>query len=203
MERAPILAANRTPSGDTARNRPSRRLGEAAYSRPSYDRAKGEFLSRIQDASRSGDCGSLAIGRSSSQLTPEPSSPPPPILSTGNTPYLTGTARRILAPMDKNPPSQCVALAHCNGIDSATRSMIPARTSELALIAGHFSPHVTQDDYEQAQRELSAGAPAKPRESTPGSPPSNGRAKPRAESSMSGPIGFSERRVVSRAGIDL
>jgi hypothetical protein len=35
-----------------------------------------------------------------------------------------------------------------------TRDMIHARTRELAFIAGHAPPHVSQFDYEQAKREL-------------------------------------------------
>jgi len=36
----------------------------------------------------------------------------------------------------------------------ATREMVQTRARELALAAGRIAPHMSQEDYEQAKREL-------------------------------------------------
>lgn len=40
------------------------------------------------------------------------------------------------------------------GRGQLTRAMVHTRTRELALRAGRLPPYVTQNDYEQAKREL-------------------------------------------------
>ena len=39
-------------------------------------------------------------------------------------------------------------------IGPVTRKMLHERTCEIARLAGRAAPHVTQDDYEQAKRDL-------------------------------------------------
>jgi hypothetical protein len=56
--------------------------------------------------------------------------------------------------MDKNPLNKGVLTGNAVGIGPVTRAMLQARARELALIAGHAPPHVSQVDYEQAKREL-------------------------------------------------
>jgi hypothetical protein len=56
--------------------------------------------------------------------------------------------------MEKNPLSKGVLTENFVGIGAVSRAMVHARARELALIAGHVPPHVTQADYEQAKREL-------------------------------------------------
>jgi len=56
--------------------------------------------------------------------------------------------------MNKNPLNKGVISENFAGIGSVTREMVHARARELALIAGHAPPHVSQADYEQAKREL-------------------------------------------------
>ena len=54
----------------------------------------------------------------------------------------------------KNFLNKGVLTENFAGIGPVTREMIHARARELALIAGHPAPHVSQADYEQAKREL-------------------------------------------------
>ncbi len=56
--------------------------------------------------------------------------------------------------MNKNPLNKGVISENFAGIGPVTREMVHARARELALIAGHAPPHVSQADYEQAKREL-------------------------------------------------
>ena len=56
--------------------------------------------------------------------------------------------------MEKNPLNRGLISENFGGIGPVTRDMIHARARELALIAGHPAPHVTQVEYEQAKREL-------------------------------------------------
>lgn len=44
------------------------------------------------------------------------------------------------------------------GVGPVTRAMVHARARELALIAGHSPPYVSQAEYEQAKRELTGEA---------------------------------------------
>lgn len=56
--------------------------------------------------------------------------------------------------MEKKPLTKDVLTENTTGIGPVTRERIHARARELALIAGHDPPHVSQVDYEQAKREL-------------------------------------------------
>ncbi|HZP59822.1 MAG TPA: hypothetical protein VFB27_05815 [Opitutaceae bacterium] len=56
--------------------------------------------------------------------------------------------------MDKNLPNNGILTENFARIGPVTREMVHARAHELALIAGHASPHVSQADYEEAKREL-------------------------------------------------
>jgi len=56
--------------------------------------------------------------------------------------------------MEINPLNRGLISENFGGIGPVTRDMIHARARELALIAGHPAPHVTQVEYEQAKREL-------------------------------------------------
>jgi hypothetical protein len=59
--------------------------------------------------------------------------------------------------MATNPLSKGVLTENFIGIGPVTHAMVHARARELALIAGHPAPHVSQSDYEQAKRELTGG----------------------------------------------
>jgi hypothetical protein len=56
--------------------------------------------------------------------------------------------------MSKNPLSKGILTENFVGVGPVTRAMVHARARELALIAGHSPPYVSQADYEQAKREL-------------------------------------------------
>ena len=56
--------------------------------------------------------------------------------------------------MDKNFLNKGVLTENSVGIGAVSREMIHSRARELALIAGHVPPLVTQADYEQAKRQL-------------------------------------------------
>jgi hypothetical protein len=65
---------------------------------------------------------------------------------------------RVICHMATNPLNKGVLTENFIGIGPVTRAMVHARARELALIAGHAAPHVSQSDYEQAKRELTGGA---------------------------------------------
>ena len=56
--------------------------------------------------------------------------------------------------MNKNPLNKGVLTENFRGIGPVTRAMVQARAQELAVLAGHAPPHVTQAEYQQAKREL-------------------------------------------------
>jgi hypothetical protein len=65
---------------------------------------------------------------------------------------------RVIYQMTKNSLNNGVLTENFIGIGPVTRAMVHARARELAFIAGHAAPHVSQSDYEQAKRELTGGA---------------------------------------------
>lgn len=58
--------------------------------------------------------------------------------------------------MDTTPPREGVLTERCTKAALATYAMVHLRAHELASIAGHFEPYVSQANYEQAVRELGA-----------------------------------------------
>lgn len=62
--------------------------------------------------------------------------------------------RLSIYPLDTKTTHNQVACFQASDSGRATRALVAARTQELAAAAGRIPPHVTQDDYEQAKREL-------------------------------------------------
>jgi len=56
--------------------------------------------------------------------------------------------------MNKKPHRKDGSTENSTRTGPVTREMVGARARELALIAGHPPPHVSQTDYERAKREL-------------------------------------------------
>jgi hypothetical protein len=66
--------------------------------------------------------------------------------------------------MNTNPLNKGVLSENFSGIGAVTREMVQARADELAIINGRTPPNASQDDWEQAKRELTGESDADPRE---------------------------------------
>ena len=66
--------------------------------------------------------------------------------------------------MSKNTVNKGSVTDNFAGIGPITAKMVDARARELALIAGRTKEQVTQDDFEQARRELTGGKDISPQE---------------------------------------
>ena len=60
--------------------------------------------------------------------------------------------------METNPSNRGVISNNFSGIGPVSREMIDKRAAELALLAGRPNREATEDDFEQAERELSGGS---------------------------------------------
>jgi hypothetical protein len=113
--------------------------------------------------------------------------------------------------MEKNPLNKGVIADNFAGVGAVTREMLHQRARELALIAGHVPPQVTQADYEQAKRELTGGPDEDPRdallESLPEAerwdplPGSTGRQLPESPSEDEDDEGRSESAQLVEEGV--
>jgi hypothetical protein len=80
--------------------------------------------------------------------------------------------------MKQNPLTKGVLTENFIGIGTVTREMVLKRAQELALINGHSPHHVLESELEQAQRELTGGSDADPKEAALESVPESERWDP-------------------------
>ena len=80
--------------------------------------------------------------------------------------------------MKIDPLNESAIIIHSNGVGTVTRQMVRERATELALINGRAAQDVSNNDWEQAKRELTGKLDTDPTEATLESVPESERWEP-------------------------